>query len=468
MNSTTTNNYGAHGSTTNEPVLAPKLSAEQDSAGIFNTVAQSLKSFATFSEILRIVGALILLASMSLFLMQGWTETNDFHRHGMMLAQTFLLGCAGFCMYKLLSDNKSARLFFSLGLISITVNFTTLGAMMYSVFSWDKQVVDYPSFAHWVAGDVSVLGLATVSALLILVPLAWFGFAILSRASAKPLTMWYIGLNLLLLLPLRTPEVMVVLVSVAALLLIKMLKQQSAHTTLEARFARAIVFLPLLIMLVRSLFFYQLTELTLLVMAVTAYLILRQTGLLLKADSMIRRGTEIVSVFIAGFVALQLSEVVFSALIHSEYLMYLRYLRIPVTAIVFSMMCFDLWRRTSSVALQTAFMNLASSAVLLGFAFNQLFYENLFTAFSGITVGMALVYFGYLIRSRYSMLMGASLFLGIVVTQCGALIEMLFSTGWLGLAVTGASIIVIAALVDRYGAIIQLKWTQSQKRFAAE
>ena len=44
-------------------------------------VLKSLRNFATLSEALRILGAGVLLASMSVFLLQGWSEGNDIRRY---------------------------------------------------------------------------------------------------------------------------------------------------------------------------------------------------------------------------------------------------------------------------------------------------------------------------------------------------------------------------------------------------
>ena len=94
-------------------------------------ILYSIRNFATVSEALRILGAAILLASMSLFLLQGWNEGNDIRRYLMLLAQTGLLTAAGFALSHGLKETKGARLFFGLALVSIPANFTILGALLY-------------------------------------------------------------------------------------------------------------------------------------------------------------------------------------------------------------------------------------------------------------------------------------------------------------------------------------------------
>ena len=43
-------------------------------------IMQSIRNFASLSEALRVMGAAVLLASMSVFLLQGWNEGNDISR----------------------------------------------------------------------------------------------------------------------------------------------------------------------------------------------------------------------------------------------------------------------------------------------------------------------------------------------------------------------------------------------------
>ena len=82
-------------------------------------LAKSVRNFATLSEALRFLGASVLVASMSVFLLQGWSEGNDVGRYLMLLAQSGLLAAAGLAMSHGLQESKGARIFFGVGLISI-------------------------------------------------------------------------------------------------------------------------------------------------------------------------------------------------------------------------------------------------------------------------------------------------------------------------------------------------------------
>ncbi len=52
----------------------------QVSVSAARKVMNTLRQFATVSELLRIAGAAIMVGSLSLFMMQGWLEGNDIQR----------------------------------------------------------------------------------------------------------------------------------------------------------------------------------------------------------------------------------------------------------------------------------------------------------------------------------------------------------------------------------------------------
>jgi len=168
------------------------------------SILRSVRNFATLSEALRILGATVLLASMSVFLLQGWNEGNDISRYLLLLAQTGLLAAAGFAMSHGLKEAKGARMFFGLALVSIPANFTILGALLYSVFQWDGMLTSYPSYAKWTMDSLAGTGVTFAGAMLVLLPVTFFCFAVMARHSAKQLSLHFLLLNALLLLPIRS------------------------------------------------------------------------------------------------------------------------------------------------------------------------------------------------------------------------------------------------------------------------
>ena len=100
------------------------------------SILDKIKRVASISEILRIIGACAVIASMSMFLLQGWSSGNDIARYFKLLTQTGLLAGAGLGLSFIIKEPKGARLFFGLALISIVSNFTILGAFFIPCCNW--------------------------------------------------------------------------------------------------------------------------------------------------------------------------------------------------------------------------------------------------------------------------------------------------------------------------------------------
>ena len=153
-------------------------SGPDTASGKLNRLLQSINQFATIAEVLRILGAGTLVASMSLLLLNGWHDGNDIYRYLKLLGLTGLLAAGGFSLSYLLKEQKGARLFFSLGLISIPANFGILGALIYSLIPDVNLATAYPGFAHWVGVDASSLIMVCLGAGVVLLPLTVLGYAI--------------------------------------------------------------------------------------------------------------------------------------------------------------------------------------------------------------------------------------------------------------------------------------------------
>jgi len=61
---------------------------------------------------LRVFGACAVIASLSLFLIEGWTDGNDLNRYFKLLAQTGLITGAGLFLSFVVKEVKGARVFF--------------------------------------------------------------------------------------------------------------------------------------------------------------------------------------------------------------------------------------------------------------------------------------------------------------------------------------------------------------------
>ncbi len=441
---------------TNAITSAAAPASQGTSAKIFDALA----NFAGVSQIIRITGAGIVVASMSVFLLQGWHVDNDAARYGLLLAQTALLICGGFGLSYLLKENKGARIFFGLGLISVPVNFTVLGALIYSRFQWDLGLVDYPDYARWVASDPSTIVLVAGGAMLALIPATWFVFSIMARRSALPLTALFLTINALLLLPLRSPLYIGIIVSVAALFagyVLKRMRQDDVTlSTAEGVFSRLAVFIALVIMVVRTFGLYDAGHVMIAMLAASTFMVTRQVSFELPATSKRRIWTEALSPILALVVTIE------SLLALNGHLPEILY--IPLGAAVLSTLVFDVARR--SVRWRTAFTTLAAIAIVWGLILNQLLFDSSLNAFATLIVGIAVITYAWANRQRLMLLVG---FAGLLVSGYFLAREVLYVVdfaSWSALAITGALTIIIGSVLDRHGVTLKLRiqrWLHSNE-----
>jgi hypothetical protein len=416
-------------------------------------VMQSVRNFASLSEVLRMVGAAVLLASMSVFLMQGWNDGNDISRYLLLLAQTGLLTAAGFAMSHGLKETKGARIFFGLSLVSIPANFTILGALLYSVFQWDGGLSTYPGYATWQIEDVANIGITLGGAMLVLLPVTLFCFAIMARHSAKTLSMHFLLLNALLLLPIRNSmaagTVALLGVFYALYFVGKMTGKDRSLKTGEGKFALATLFIPLGIVLFRSMYFYQVDSLMVAMVSTALFLLARQASLFPDRGARVALLLQVLSVPLALVVALSLTDAFASAMATG--------LAVPLFASAYTVLALDILRRTESRKLGILIGVTISLFVALSFTINVAMNSSALTALLSIVAGVLLLLWGLAGKKPFAS------FVGIVTLFAGAwigfdeIVRLIMNSSWIDLAIFGASAIALGSVVDRHGVAIKLR-----------
>jgi len=424
---------------------------------LMDKAINSIVEFASISSLLRLFGAAAVLVSMSMFLLQGWSVSGDFERFATMMGQTALLSAAGFFIVKVFKDVKGARLFFGLSLVSITANFTTLGALIYSVFSLDNLTGDYASFALWQAASSGSALMALGMALLVLIPIAWLAFSVLARPVAKQLTFTYVAMNLLLIVPVRELIFIVPLAAIALIFMLKKVKLKNTNNaaerdftwnTKEANFARLTMFIPVGIMIVRSLMSYDVGSVEVLTIAASLY-----------ATSIV--GSQFVNKKFEGLLhcAAFVSGLVIAAILAVD-IFYSIELAAPIFALGTALVSFDLYRRSSSKGMQSLFLIAGGILVTLSVIFQQLLEPSLGSAIFAGVAGSTLMFAS--IKSQIKTLFWLALIslLTIPYIYFGSISSLIFDSGWMGFAIGGVVIITLASVLDRYGSIIRLKLFQ--------
>ncbi len=432
-------------------------------------IMHSLRNIATLSEALRILGAGVILVSMSVFLLQGWSEGNDIQRYLLLLAQTGLLGAAGFAISHLVKETKGARLFFGLALVSIPANFTILGALLYSVFQWDGGLASYPGYAEWRIDDIANIGITMSAAMLALVPLALFCFAVMARHSSKPLAAHFLLLNALLLLPIRSSLVAgsIALVGVFYALMVvgKLSRKDLALRTAEGKFALATLFIPLGIILFRSMYFYAVDSLMVAMVGSVLFLTLRQLSQFPDRSKRVAMALELFSWPIAFVIAFALADAVVPSGAAG--------LAASVFSVAYAVFALDIAKRTASKRLEQTVAASVSLIVAVSFTLAVMVDTNGMTALASIAAGLLLLLWGAAGRKALTVTAG------IITLAAGAffgfdrLVAMVVTSSWIELAVFGASAIALGSILDRHGVAIRMRlsrWYRDtrQKEIALE
>lgn len=416
-------------------------------------IMNSIRNFATVSEALRILGAAVLVASMSLFLMQGWNEGNDIRRYLMLLTQTGLLATAGFALSHGLKEAKGARLFFGLALVSIPANFTILGALLYSVFQWDGALTTYPSYATWQIENVASTGITLAGAMLVLLPVTMFCFAIMARHSAKTLSLHFFALNMMLLLPIRSSlaaGTVALLGTMYALYVVRnVIARDAALKTAEGKFALITLFIPAGIILFRSMYFYQVDSLLIAMLSLAAFMAARQASMFPERSPRVALVLDILSVPFAFVCAAALTNALIPSVTWA--------LIAPIFSIAYSALTLDVIRRTESrkLAAVTAFS--ISLFVATSFILSLAAEQGALTAFLSLIAGGLMLLTGIALRNRSATIAGILTVVASTLFGFEALLSLVLGSSWIDLAIFGACAITLGSVLDRHGVAINLR-----------
>ncbi len=423
-------------------------------------VMESIRNFATLSEALRILGATVLLASMSLFLLQGWNDGNDIKRYLLLLAQTGLLAAGGFALSHGLKESRGARIFFGLALVSVPANFTILGALLYSVFQWDGGLTTFPGYAVWRIVDVDNIGITLGGAMLVLVPVTLFCFAIMARHSAKALSLHFIALNALLLLPIRSSMAagtIALIGTVYALYVIgRQVGRDRALSTGEGKFALTTLFIPIGIILFRSMYFYQVDSLMVAMLSLAVFMAMRQASLFPGRAPRMAQVLEALSLLIALIIATSITNAFAPSIAYA--------LLAPLFSVTYAMLAMDVLRRTDSQFLKGSAASTTSLFVSLSFILSVSLEPSGWTALLALLAGATLMLAGMAFRSRTATVAGSFTVLAGGVFGFEEIVKLVVTSSWVDLAIFGACAIALGSVLDRHGVPLKLrltKWMQS-------
>lgn len=215
------------------------------------------RRLSTISTVLRLFGAVLVVAAGATFLLQQWGEGSDFTRYLMLLALTAALGASGFICGLGVHESRGARTLLGLVLAFIPVHFAVLGGLLHSQFPWDAA---FSPNAPWNAGSPASALMLTAIGIGTLVPLGWVAMMVMARRHATRLMLAMFAANAPVLIPVRDPALVAWVVAgmfaLVVLLEWRIASLGYAMRTGEGRFIRALIVVPVGIVIGRSLIWY--------------------------------------------------------------------------------------------------------------------------------------------------------------------------------------------------------------------
>jgi len=416
-------------------------------------VGDLIKKFGSLSGIVRTAGVAAVVLSMCLFLLDGMGVVNDTQRFFTMLIMTGLLSAGGFALAFLLKEQRGARSFFGLAALSVPVNFTVLGALFYSVVQFDSIGTVYPTVALWKIQSVASLGSAALIAAVALIPVTIISLSVMAREARTWLSGALLVSSSMLLLPIRDTSFIAPIVALIVVALISLVKKRGegliSLKTPAGRFVQFLLFVPPAIMLFRSFWLYDVSTLSALVIALTVFAALRYAGQRIKPVGLVANTMHLISVIVA-FAAALLSVDVVSGVSASIY-------EALVFSLVFGGLMFDIEHRVKNAKLARAF-GIGSYLLLclITLVYQQL-YDGLLVFIAGLLVPAVLIGVSVVQKHKEKMLISGLTLASVLLLNAGATVDFFIHAGWLGFASLGAAAILIASLLERFGAMISVR-----------
>jgi hypothetical protein len=396
--------------------------------------------------LLRVTGAMTIVAALCAHLLgdwDGWNAWNDLSRYYAMLASAALMCGAGFALSYFGKDNKGARVFFGLGLLAVVANVTTLGGLLHSTVQWDDAASVYPEVANWTVDAGVSLATTVTSALIVLLPITWFAYKVLARPKANELAILFVGLCLLLLVPIRESLGVGLLITAAVASPLLYLHQRARSAvslrTAEGRFAVATLFAPAVVMTARLLWLYQADTLLIWILTGIVFVGTRYVARMLHDGSPWH--------FVNGVCSLGFATVVawLSAELTAPYLgdgLVASFCGLVLSALVYSMGYQHVKSRATFA--------IAGAVILAGFvSVNALFANDVWATAFGLAAGLAIIAVGYLDEHKLLIGVGATTAGLVALPEAVDLATAIDWTHWSSLAVLGAAVILLGSFVEQ-------------------
>jgi len=385
--------------------------------------------------ILRGVGALAVAASAIVYMLQGLQGVDMFLRHWVYLLLMVVLTAGGVGSQQLFRDSLGARVFFLLAAMLVPVQATQLSAMLFNFVSAGFQGAVF----EWAISGGLTIVFASLCCYLCL--------SIMARPTAGRLSIIYLLLNALLLLPFRDAwSVFLITITMAALYFYterRIFSQDSRFNLLEGSLVRLMLVSPLIILMVRSGFrlemYFGAGALAQFVAFTLAYTAVRHI-----TQSMLKSAMLFAAYLLAALASLvMVSSLTFGypSLFHVPEAFIAFCFGLPLVVIALAIAECSSDKKFYRVLAILSFAVIAISGLLYGLESQLLL----------LVVSLCLLVFGVYQKSRALLVVaGVVMLIDLFFVSFEAL-SNIANISWFSLAITGVALVALSSLAERYG-----------------
>lgn len=420
---------------------------------------KSRNSKMSVADLLRKAGAIAVLASFATFLMKGWAGSNDSMKYLMLLSSTVGISAIAMVIANYLKESEGPRLLLSLALVAVPVNFAVLGAFLFYATA-QHTGHDYPGYVAWTIESLPMAVTYIAAGIALLIPIAFLGFRTLARDLSVNLTALFALSNILLLLPVRESSIVagIALVLGAATMWIttKTSADEITAKTKEGRLAILVQFVPIGILIGRTLWLYATEAVAILVAALLTFVLLRQIASLCKDIPWLRSIINFLSL-----VPVMISGAFFTDLLHS-------FGSNDALHVFFGMTLVAAMTYEVSIR-EVTYRNLLRRSILwlytLGTALVLFLDGGVLVTMATIGMAMTIGFFAYQREERALTL--TAVVLGLTSTfDLGMQAFYYFNMGsWIAMLLSGVAAICVASAIDSHGDRLKLRIKEHQNAF---
>jgi hypothetical protein len=219
----------------------------------------------------------------------------------------------------------------------------------------------------------------------------------------------------------------------------KIASNQIAAKTSEGLIALGLQFLPLAVIMGRSLWLYSSDLILISALSLTAFFLLRQSSLYLKNSKFFTGLINLLSVISVLAMLFTTSIALFDSRLIAESIV------IPVAVFISVLMMIDLGRRNQNTNL---YYILAAVIILISLIANQVLFENFVASFMSSLFGAGILIASYKLKQRKLMIQGVILIGVGLGHQLLTLVQQFDLTSWSAMALFGMLAIVIASTIE--------------------